>query len=175
MEIGRRELLAGAARLGLATMVGQLDSIPAAAEDPATSHDRWHPLTQSLLDRASRAGHRLDRPRVECILREVAEEHGRPVIKWMDCPERATEHLLQYSLIELAQMPTARLWSAPSMLPALDNDAAECSFVLYQHAIDVLRVEEHGRALLAPKLASKARSMASQSDPESILGQSRRR
>ena len=33
----------------------------------------------------------------------------------------------------------------------------------------MLRVEEHGQALLAPKLSYKARAIASQSRPESIL------
>ena len=55
MEIGRRELLAGAASLGLATMSGPLGSMIAGAEDAAPSSRRWHRLTRSLLDRASRA------------------------------------------------------------------------------------------------------------------------
>lgn len=61
-------------------------------------------------------------------------------------------------------MPTARLWSSPPALPVPDNDAAERSFELYWRATEVLGVEEHGRALLAPKLASKARAIASQFD-----------
>jgi hypothetical protein len=169
MEIGRRELLGGATSLGLASMVGPLGSIPAGAEDLGQSHDRWHPFTRSLLERASRAGRELDRPRVERILYEVAEEHGRPVIKWTESAERAFEHLRRYSLDELTQMPTARLWSPPWTLPILDNDRAERSFDVYWHATQVLSVEEYGTALIAPKLASKSLAIASLSDPESIF------
>ena len=115
MDIGRRKLLVGSASLGLSTMVGPWGPIHAAAEDAAPSNRRWHPLTLSLLDRASRAGQRLDRTRVERIIHELADEHGRPIIKWMDTPTRAFEHLLRYPLDELAQMPTAQFWPVPSV------------------------------------------------------------
>jgi hypothetical protein len=95
--------------------------------------------------------------------------HGPPVIKWMVDPARAFEHLRRYSLDELTQMPTARLWSSPALLPVADNDTAERSFDVYWHATQVLDVEGHGRELLAPKLASRGRAMSSQSDPESIF------
>jgi hypothetical protein len=92
MEIGRRELLAGAVTLSLARLAPSLGVSPSADEMPVSTDHRWHPLTRSLLDRASRAGHRLDRSRVERIIHEVSEEHGRPVIKWMENPTRAFEH-----------------------------------------------------------------------------------
>jgi hypothetical protein len=168
MDIGRRELLVGAASLGLSTMVGSLVVIPAETEDLAPSGRRWHPLTRSLLDRANRAGQRLDRPRVERIIREVSGEHGRPVIKWMDTPGRAFEHLCRYPLDELAQMPTAQFWPFAPPVSAASEDAEERSVGLYLHATQVLRVEELGRALLAPKLAHKAQAIASNSGPELI-------
>jgi hypothetical protein len=84
MEIGRRELLVGAASLSLVNLVRPPGPSSSAGEEPAPTDQQWHPLTRSLLDRASRAGQRLDRSRVERIIREVSEEHGRPVIKWME-------------------------------------------------------------------------------------------
>jgi hypothetical protein len=169
MDIGRRELLAGSASLGLATMVGHVEPIPARAEYRIQPDLQWHPLTRSLLDRANRAVQRVDRSRMERLIQEVAGEHDRPVIKWMDTPGRAFEHLLRYPLDELAQMPTAQFWPfAPSV--SFANEAAEeCSVELYLHATRVLRVEEHGRALMAPKLSYKAQAIASLSRPEAVL------
>jgi hypothetical protein len=169
MDIGRRELLAGAAGLGLSTMVGPGGAILTGAEDVSPSNRRWHPLTRSLLDRANRAGQRVDRPRVERIIREVSGEHGRPVIKWMDTPGRAFELLRRYSLDELAQMPTAQFWPFAPLALAANKDAEELSVELYLRAAQALRVEEQGRALLAPKLAYKAQAVASHSRPEPIL------
>jgi hypothetical protein len=169
MDIGRRELLVGSASLGLSTMVRSLGLSPAWAEYPPQPDRRWHPLTQSLLDRANRAGHQVDRSRVERIVREVSGEHGRPVIKWMDTPGRAFEHLLRYPLDELAQMPTAQFWPFPPPVSAASGDAEECSVELYLHATRVLRVEEHGRSLLAPRLSYKAQAITSRSRPEAVL------
>jgi hypothetical protein len=169
MDIGRRELLAGSASLGLSTKVGSLVAIPVENEDLSSSTRRWHPLTQSLLDRAHRAGQQLDRSRVERIIHELSGKHGRPVIKWMDTPVCAFEHLLRYPLDELAQMPTAQFWPYPPPVSAASEDAEERSVELYLHATQVLRVEEHGGALLAPKLAYKAQAIVSHSGPELIL------
>ena len=72
IEIGRRELLVGAASLGFAGIAGPLALSPAWDERLATPEYRWHPLTHSLLDRAKRTGKLLDRPRVERIVHEAA-------------------------------------------------------------------------------------------------------
>jgi hypothetical protein len=169
MEIGRRQFLAGSASLGLASMVGHLGPIPVRAEYPIQPDLQWHPLTQSLLERASRAGQRLDRRRVERLIQGVAGEHGRPIIKWMDTPGRAFEHLLRYPLDEHAQMPTARFWPFPPIMSVANEDAAERSVELYLHATRVLRVEDHGQSLLAPKLSYKAQAIASQPFPDQVL------
>ena len=150
-------------------MVGSPVVISAETEDLASTGRRLHPLTQSLLDRASRAGQQLNRSRVEHLIHEVAAEHGRPVIKWMDTPGRAFEHLGRYSLDELAQMPTAQFWPFAPPVSAASEDAGERSVELYLHAVRALRVEEHGRALLAPKLAHKTQAIASQSRPEAVF------
>ena len=169
MEIGRRELLAGAVTLSLARLAPSLGVSPSADEMPVSTDHRWHPLTRSLLDRASRAGQRLDRPRVERIIHGVAEEHGPLVIKWMENPTRAFEHLTRYGLDDLVQMETATFWPAPRPFPVTDEGAAERSFELFWRATQLLRVDEHDRALMAPKLNAKARAMTTQSGPEAIF------
>jgi hypothetical protein len=169
MEIGRRGLLAGAVSLTLARLAPSLGAGPAGDQMPVPTDHRWHPLTRSLLDRASRAGRRLDRPRVERIIHEVSEGHGRPVIKWMESPACAFEHLSRYPLDDLMQMRTARFWPASPPFSATDVDAAERTFELYWLAIQILRVEEHDRALMAPKLMAKQRATAVPSRPEAIF------
>jgi hypothetical protein len=168
MDVGRRELLVGTATLGLSAIVDSPVVISAETEDLAPSGRPWHPLTQSLLDRANRAGQQVDRSSVEGIIRDLAGERGRPVIKWTDTPGRAFEYLLRYPLDGLAQMPTAQFWPYPSFVSVANEDAEERSIGLYLHATRVLRVEEHGRALLAPKLSYKAQAIASQLFPDQV-------
>ena len=168
MVIGRRELLAGAVTLSLARLAHSQGLGPPGNEPGSTDH-RWHPLTRSLLDRASRAGQRLDRPRVERVIHEVSEEHRRPVIKWIGNPTRAFEHLSRYPLGDLIQMGTARFWTVPPLFTATNDDAAERSFELYWHATQVLRVEEHERALMAPKVIAKRRAIEAQFSSEAIF------
>ena len=102
-------------------------------------------------------------------MHEVAGEHGRPVIKWMESPQRAFEQLLHYPLDELAQMPTAQLWPFPPTISAGDHEAEERSIELRSQANQALKVDEHGLALMAPKLGFRARAVASESGPEAIL------
>jgi hypothetical protein len=168
MEIGRRELLAGAVTLSLARLAPCLGLDPPGDEMRVSTDHRWHPLTRSLLDRAGRAGQRLDRPRVERIVHEVAEEHGQLVIKWIENPTRAFEHLTRYGLDDLVQMKTAKFWPAPRPFPVTD-ETAERSFELYWHATQLLRVDEHDRALMAPKVIAKEQAIATQSRLEAIF------
>ena len=165
MGIGRRDLLVGATSVGLAAVAGP----PGLLDNPAITGGHWHPLTQSLLDRAKRAGNVLDRARVERIVREVSGEHGPLVIKWMESTHEAFEHLLRYPLDELAQMPTAQLWPFPPTASAGDHEAEERSIELRWHANQALRVDEHGLALMAPKLDFRARASVSQSRPDSVF------
>jgi len=169
MEIGRRELLAGAVTLSLARLAPSLGLDPPGDEMRVSTDHRWHPLTRSLLDRAGRAGQRLDRPRVERIIHEVAEEHGPLVIKWMENPTRAFEHLTRYGLDELVQMETATFWPAPPPFPMTNEEAAERGFELYWHAAQILKAEEHDRAFLAPKVIAKRRAIEAQFSSEAIF------
>jgi len=169
MEIGRRGLLAGAASLSLVNLVRLSGPNSSAGEEPAPTDQQWHPLTRSLLDRAGRAGQRLDRPRVERIVHEVSEEHGRPVIKWMESPACAFEHLSRYPLNDLIQMGTAKFWPVPPLFTVTTDDAAERSFELYWHAAQILKAEEHDRALMAPKVIAKRRAIEAQFSSEAIF------
>ena len=169
MDIGRRELLAGAATLGLTTMIGPLDARPVAAEDPAPPSLQLHPLTRSLLDRANRAGKRPDRPRVERVIRQIAGEHGRPVIKWMDTPDRAFEHLCRYPLEELAGMPITGFWPAPPLGPVQEYAELERSLDLYVLANRLLGVEEHCGELLGKRLDFRARLIGATPDPAAVF------
>jgi hypothetical protein len=87
----------------------------------------------------------------------------------MEFAERAFEHLLRYPLDELAQMPTAQLWPFPPTISAGDHDAEERSIELRSCANQALKVDEHGLALMAPKLDLRARAAASPSDPASVF------
>jgi hypothetical protein len=169
MEIGRRELLAGAATLGLTTMVGPMGATPAGTEHPPLPDPRWRPLTQSLFERASRAGQRLDQSRVGRIIRAVAGEHGQPVIKWVDGPDRAFEHLRRYPLNELVQMPIARFWPAPPLGPVQDYAELERSLDLYVLANRLLGVEERCGELLGARLDFRARLIGERPDPDTVF------
>jgi hypothetical protein len=87
----------------------------------------------------------------------------------MESPQRAFERLLRYPLSELAQMPTAQLWPFPPPVSARDHAAEERSIELHWHVNQALRIDEHGRALIAPKLAFKAQMIASMSTPETVF------
>jgi hypothetical protein len=169
VEIGRRELLTGAATLGLTTMVGPIGATPTGTEHPPLPDPRWHPLTQSLFDRATRAGQRLDQSRVDRLIREVAGEHGQPVIKWMDSPDRAFEHLRRYPLDELAQMPIAHFWPAPPLGPVQEYAELERSLDLYVLANLLLGVEERCGELLGARLDFRARLIGATPDPAAVF------
>jgi hypothetical protein len=167
MKIGRRELMVGVATLSLATLAGSLNSDH--ADDAVTSNRPWHPLTRSLLDRAAHAGRRVDRPRLERIVREVAGERGRPVIKWMDDPDRAFEHLRRYPLNELVQMPIAGFWPAPPLGPVQEYAELERSLDLYVLANRLLGVDERCGELLGARLDFRARLIRARSDPDTVF------
>jgi hypothetical protein len=75
----------------------------------------------------------------------------------------------RYPLGDLMQMGTARFWTVPPLFTATNDDAVERSFELYWHAAQILKAEEHDRALMAPKVIAKRRAIAAQSSPEEIF------
>jgi hypothetical protein len=161
MEIGRRGLLVGIASLSLPKLSSPLSATPPVEERPTPTHQGWHPLTRSLLDRAGRAGHRVDRFLVERAIHEVAKarpKHRQLVIKWLETPSEAFEHLSCYGRDELVRMRAASFWRGTRPFVATGKEDSERSFDLYNHASDVLRVDEHDRVLMAPKLTAKPRA-----------------
>ena len=109
------------------------------------------------------------RTRVERIAHEVAEEHGRPVIKWMDTPARAFRHLCRYPLNELAQMPIARFWPAPQLGPVQEYAELERSLDLYVLANRLLGVEDHCGELLGARLDFRARLTGASPVPAAVF------
>ena len=172
MEIGRRDLFVGAASLGLAKLSSTLGVTSATEEGPAPANPGWHPLTSSLLDRASRAGHRTDRLLVEHTIHAVAERRRqrRPLmIKWLETPTCAFEHLSRYDQAELVRMRLASFWHGPMPSGGIGEDDPERGFDLYQRATDLLRVDEHDLALMAPKLTAKRRATEAQHSRQAIF------
>jgi hypothetical protein len=172
MKIGRRDLLVGVGSLCLAKISLPPSAAPGPEERPIRTDQGWHPLIRSLLDRAARAGQRTDRFLVELAIHEIAEprpEHRQLVIKWLETPTRAFEHLSRYGLDELVRMRAASFWCGPLPAPVMGNDNPERSFDLYRHATNALRVKEHDLALTAPKVMAKRGAVEAQYHPQAIF------
>jgi hypothetical protein len=135
----------------------------------------WRPLTRSLLHRARRASS-ADGPtytaRVERIIRETAGAQGwanPPIIKWLPDPSGAFDHLGRYGLDALLQMGTASLWRRAGPSSPLDEESFNRSLVLGGLVADIVGVEHHDRALMAPKLLAKSRAMAGNESLEALF------
>jgi hypothetical protein len=163
MDIDRRRLLSATAGMILTGLVG-----PAEA-----SH--WHPLTRSLLDRARRAGSApepADTARIERVILDLADASGRayrPVIKWLPDPFAAHDHLSEYGLDELLQMGTAEIWRRRAPWATFDDRSLDSSFILRGVIADIVGVEGHDRALMAPKLHAKSRAIAENASAELVF------
>jgi hypothetical protein len=169
MEIGRRELLAGAVTLSLTSLIPSLGIDRAGDEMPGSTDHQWHPLTRSLLDRASRAGQLLDRSRVECIIDEVSEEHCRPVIKWIDTPADAFDRLSQFGLDTLLDMENTKFWRRFQRPVPQDLWAFDRTFEVRMIANELLCVDEQDRLLMAPKLRAKAQAISVNLSDEEVF------
>jgi hypothetical protein len=175
MDIDRRRLLRATACLALTGFVGPLDaSTPTEADEIPLVH-RWHPLTRSLLRRAqeaSSANECANTSQVDRIIRDTAVARGctkSPVIKWLADPFSAFDHLSRYGLDALLQMGTASLWRRAGPSPPIDDRSLDLSLVLGEVIADIVRVEEHDRALMAPKLLSKSRAIAGNASAEAVF------
>lgn len=164
MKLDRRQVLAGVAGLALtggAGVIGKDLAIPSLQEKP----EPFHPLTRSLLDRARRVGSRagsLDRAIVEDTVRRFSEKTSREsglVIEWLDGPEEAFDRLSRIGLEGLLAMGETNFWSlhtTPSVTEAAWCDSASSARLM---AGRLLRVEDHDRLLMAPKLAAKSHAV----------------
>jgi hypothetical protein len=163
MDIDRRSLLSGAASLALTGLVGTSEA------------GGWHPLTRSLLDRARRAGSvpgPVDTAGIERVILDLVDASGRtdkPVIKWLPDPFAAHDLLSSHGLDELLRMGTAEMWRRRASPGPFDDRSLDLSFVLRGLVADSIGVEDHDRALMAPKLLAKSRAIAKGASAEAVF------
>jgi hypothetical protein len=172
MEIDRRGLLKATCLVltGLASPTGwsaDLRSSPILSD--------FHPLTRLLLHRAQLANTHtgpVDQSKIERVIREMSSAQGYanpPVIKWLADPFDAFAYLSRLGLDELLQMGNAKLWRrAGPQMPA-DDDRLNSAAVLGSWIAGLVRSAEHDRALMAPKLLSKARVLAENASAEVVF------
>lgn len=159
MDIDRRRLLAIATRAVLAGVACPAWSHPGEPRLPVAG--RCYPLTRSLLDRAKRTtvgSDALGPGSIERAIHRVADARGRDrplVIKWLADPSEAIGYLNRFSLKALLSMGTTSFWRATEPSIRCSEEAFERTFEVRCLANDVLRVEVHDHALMAPWLAAR--------------------
>jgi hypothetical protein len=132
-------------------------------------------MTQCLLERARKidGGHYMpDRAKAERTIRQFADASGRTkplVIKWMDTPTEAFDHLCQFGLDALLDMGTSRFWRRAQPPASHDEEAFERAFEVRMTANELLFVEEHYRTLMAPKLLAKSQAMSANRSDEEVF------
>ena len=173
MDIDRRQALLGSAGVVLARAFGfvhaSLDPLPRGIRGA----DEWHPLTRSLLERACGIGRCRKAPNravIERTIRQLADASSctePPVIKWMDTPADAFDHLSRLGLAALLDMGTTGYWLRFRPPASNDADTFDRAFEVRMVANELLGVGEHDRILMAPKLRAKSQAIsASLSDEE---------
>jgi hypothetical protein len=172
MNIDRRQLLIGAALAGAlgpfhASLGPRLSGIPGA--------DDWHPLTQSLLERARKIGgvsSAPDRAVVERTIQRITDASGwtKPlVIKWMDTPTDAFDHLSRFGLDALLNMGSASFWHRAQPPVSPDEETFERASEVRMMANELLGVDEHDRLLMAPKLRAKSEARSASLSDEKVF------
>lgn len=165
MDLDRRSLLTGIGFLGLTNfwspepgrLIGKTTDFPLA--------NRCHPLSRSLLERASKIHdgcEPLDRATVERTMRQFADASGSSkslVIKWMDMPKDAHDHLSGFGLDALLDMGPASFWRPAQACSSHDIAASERAFEVRMLANELLRVDEQDAILMAPKLSARSDAM----------------
>jgi hypothetical protein len=158
MDIDRRSFLTGGlACAGLAVLPGKYPVAGFSSADHLAAIFGLHPFTVSLLERVAGARSAVDRPKVERFIRQRAGYLGHrlpPVIKWLPGPQAAFDHLSRRGLTNLLRMENAALWRQTSC-PEMDEEILDRWCAISRLANEVLRPDEHDRALMAPKLAAK--------------------
>jgi hypothetical protein len=84
-------------------------------------------------------------------------------------PSGAFDHLSRYGLDALLRMGTASLWRRAAPSVGFDDQSLDLSFVLGRLVADIVRVEDHDRALMAPKLLAKSAAMAGNASAEAAV------
>jgi hypothetical protein len=172
VNIDRRQLLIGGTCAAMAGSFGALDACPL---PPIPGDGRWHPLTRSLLERARRTNRRCgqpDRARVERTIRQFSDASGwtKPlVIKWMDSPTDAFDHLSRLGLDALLDMGTASFWRRAQPPVPSDEETFDRAFEVRMMANELLGVEEHDHALMAPKLLAKSKAISAHASNKDVF------
>jgi hypothetical protein len=163
MAISRRRFLEGGAGLVGMGLVGPPGITVATQVEQSRLHLGWHPLTWSLIRRAEDASsgpRNVDTSQVERVIAETSAAQGSarsPVIKWLPDPFSAYVHLNDYGLHDLINMGSATLWSRAAQPQRGDDQSLKNTrCVRFEFVWDVVRVEDHDRALMAPKLLAKS-------------------
>jgi hypothetical protein len=165
MDIDRRQALIGSVGVALAGVFGVIPTGPDIRPPGILDSAQCHPLTRSLLERASKIGRSHtapDRAMVERAIGQFADSSGyvgRPVIKWMDTPSDAFDHLGRFGLDALLDMGTAKFWRRFRSQVSPDARTFDRAFELRMLANELLGVEELDRFLMAPKLRAKSEAM----------------
>jgi hypothetical protein len=165
MIIDRRQVLIGSAGVAL-TGVFEAVSAHLYVQPPATDWMELHPLSRSLLERARRIGRSripADRALIERKILQLADsavQAERPIIKWMDTPSDAFEHLSRFGLDALLDMGTARFWRRSLRPESPDAGTRDRAFEVRLLANELLGVEQQDGLLMAPKLLAKSRAIS---------------
>lgn len=169
VDIDRRSFLTGGlACAGLAVLPGKYPVADFNSADDLAAIFGLHPFTVSLLERVAGAPSAVDRPKVERFIRQRAEYLGHrlpPVIKWLPGPQAAFDHLSRHGLTNLLQMENAAFWQQSSCRE-MDEEILDRWCAIRRLANDVLRPDEHDRALMEPKLVAKQSPSA---DPDAAF------
>ncbi len=175
MDIDRRQVLIGAVGVALAGSLGGVvaGSSPQPPDIPGAG--RWHPLTQSLLERARRTNlQRMapDRNQVERTIRQLADASGcvKPlVIKWMETPTDAHDYLSRFGLDALLDMGTTGFWRRAQPPVPSDVETFDRAFEVRIVANELLSVDEHDRLLMASKLRAKSQAISANASDEEVF------
>jgi hypothetical protein len=164
VDIDRRRVLVGTVCTALTAAVGRAGANPSPVEVDKAGVDGWHPLTRSLLERAQKIGRGRRAPdgaMAEQTIRQFAAGSGwtKPlVIKWMDTPTYAFDHLSRFGIQGLLDMGTASFWRRVQPPVSRDEETFDRAFEVRMAASELLAVGEHDRSLMAPKLLAKSQA-----------------
>jgi hypothetical protein len=166
VKIDRRQVLIGTACTALTAAVSRAGANRSPVEVDRAGVDRWHPLTRSLLERARRIGWghcAPDRAMAERGIRQFAAGSGwtgPPVIRWMDTPTDAFDHLSGFGLDALLEMGSASFWRRAQPPVPRDEETFDRAFEARMMANELLGVDKHDRILMAPRLLAKSQAMS---------------
>jgi hypothetical protein len=175
MDIDRRQFLIGAVGVALAGSLGGAVAGPSPLPPDIPDAGRWHPLTHSLLERARRTNlcrQAPDRAMVERTICQLADASGSTnplVIKWMDTPSDAFDHLSRLGLDTLLDMGTTRFWRRFQPPISSDVKTFDRAFEVRMAANELLGVDDHDQLLMAPKLRSKTHAISANASDEEVF------